>query len=259
MDTMDLLSIGRTDGTVQNGVNDQMNDEDQRNDDIRADLQEYLLQHRDDLVTHILEYNELMSRYQAAIREVTTKLEILQNDFSMRYHRKTIESIRSRVKKPASIIQKMRRKGVEVSLVNIRATLNDIAGIRVICPFLDDIYLVADALAQQDDITVVSTKDFIQSPKPNGYRSYHMLIDIPVFFADAKESLRVEVQLRTVAMDFWASLEHEIKYKKELPDSQKVVEELRECADVIAETDQRMLHIRNYIYQEPSEVRPVDL
>lgn len=235
--------------SAQNGVNNEMNDENQMNDDVRTDLQEYLLQHRDDLVTHILEYNELMSRYQAAIREITTKLEILKSDFSIRYHRKTIESIQSRLKKPASIIQKMRRKGVEVSLTNIRNTLNDIAGIRVICPFLDDIYLVADALAQQDDITVVATKDFIHNPKPNGYRSYHMIVDVPVFFSDAKESLRVEVQLRTVAMDFWASLEHEIKYKKELPDSEKIAEELRECADVIAVTDQRMLHIRNHICQ----------
>lgn len=151
----------------------------------------------------------------------------------------------------------MRQKGVEVSLTNIRNTLNDIAGIRVICPFLDDIYLVADALAQQDDITVVATKDFIHTPKPNGYRSYHMIVDVPVFFADAKESLRVEVQLRTVAMDFWASLEHEIKYKKELPDSEKIAEELRECADVIAVTDQRMLHIRNHIYRNAPE-EPLD-
>lgn len=224
------------------------------NYEVRADLQEYLLQHRDDLVSHILEYNELMSRYQAAIREVSTKLEILQNDFSIRYYRKTIESIQSRLKKPASIIQKMRRKGMEVSLDNIRATLNDIAGIRVICPFLDDIYLVADALAQQDDITLVAIKDFIQNPKPNGYRSYHMIVDVPVFFADAKELLRVEIQLRTVAMDFWASLGHEIKYKKELPDSQKIADELRDCAAVIAQTDQRMLHIRNYIHRDTPEV-----
>lgn len=240
-------------GTDQNGVNNKMNDENQINNDVRADLQEYLLQHRDDLVTHILEYNELMNRYQAAIREVTTKLEILKSDFTFRYHRKTIESIQSRLKKPASIVQKMRRKGVEVSLDNIRKTLYDIAGIRVICPFLDDIYLVANALAQQDDITVVAIKDFIQNPKPNGYRSYHMIVDVPVFFADTKEALRVEVQLRTVAMDFWASLEHEIKYKKDLPDSEQIAEELRECADVIAQTDQRMLQIRNHIYRDAPE------
>ena len=228
--------------------------------EMRADLQAYLMQHRDDLVTHILEYNELMSRYQAAIREVTTKLEILQNDFSIRYHKKTIESIQSRLKKPISIIRKMRRKGVEMTLPNICATLNDIAGIRVICPFLDDIYLVAEALAQQDDITVIAVKDFIRSPKPNGYRSYHMIVEVPVFFSDAKQSLRVEIQIRTVAMDFWASLEHEIKYKRELADSQKIVAELRECADVIAETDQRMLHIRNYIRQEAPQpsVEPLD-
>lgn len=220
---------------------------------ISEDLQEYLLQHRDDLVSHIVEYNEIMSRYQAAIQEVTTKLEILRSDFSIRYQRKSIESIQSRIKKPASVIQKMRRKGVEINLENIRTTLNDIAGIRVVCPFLDDIYLVADALAKQDDITVVEIKDFIRNPKPNGYRSYHMIVEVPVFFLDAKESIRVEVQLRTVAMDFWASLEHEIKYKKELPDSQELVEDLRECADIIAETDQRMLNIRNCIYGKGSK------
>ena len=239
--------------TAGKGLIGTMRNDNPINNAVQADLQEYLLQHRDDLVAHIWEYNELMSRYQAAIREVSIKLEILQNDFSIRYHRKTIESIQSRLKKPASIIQKMRRKGVEVSLDNIRATLNDIAGIRVICPFLDDIYLVADALAQQDDITLVAIKDFIQNPKPNGYRSYHLIVDVPVFFADARELLRVEIQLRTVAMDFWASLEHEIKYKKELPDSQKIADELRECAAVIAQTDQRMLHIRNYIHRDTPE------
>ncbi len=219
------------------------------------ELQAYLLGHQDDLVTYIIQFNELMSRYNAAIKEVTTKLEILKSDFQIRNCRSSIESIQSRIKKPASILKKMRSKGIEVSLDTIRSELNDVAGIRVVCPFIDDIYMVADKLAAQDDIRVITIKDYIRNPKENGYRSYHMIVEVPIFLMDKKEMIRVEVQLRTVAMDFWASLEHEMKYKKEIGDCQGIVEELRQCADTIADTDRRMLDLRKRIAggQTPDE------
>jgi putative GTP pyrophosphokinase len=208
------------------------------------ELQAYLLEHQDNLVTHIIQFNELMSRYQAAVKEVSTKLEILKSDFQIRNRRSSIESIQSRIKKPVSILKKLNGRGIEVSLETIRSELNDVAGIRVICPFIDDIYMVADKLSVQDDIRVIEVKDYIRNPKPNGYRSYHMIVEVPVFFMDAKESMRVEVQLRTVAMDFWASLEHEIKYKKEIENDEQLIQDLKACADVIAETDRKMLELR---------------
>lgn len=214
------------------------------------ELQTYLLEHQDDLVTHIIQFNELMSRYQAAIEEVSTKLEILKSDFQIRNRRSSIENIQSRIKKPVSILKKLNARGMEVNLETIRSELNDVAGIRVICPFIDDIYMVAEKLSAQDDIQVVEVKDYIRNPKPNGYHSYHMIIEVPVFFMDAKELMRVEVQLRTVAMDFWASLEHEIKYKKDMPDAEQLVKDLKDCADTIAETDRRMLELRERMVQQ---------
>ncbi len=217
--------------------------------DSSSELQSYLLDHQDDLVTHIIQFNELMNRYQAAIKEVSTKLEILKSDFQIRNHRSSIENIQSRIKKPVSILKKLQRKGIEVNLDTIRSELNDVAGIRVICPFIDDIYMVAQKLAQQDDIHVITVKDYMKNPKSSGYRSYHMIIEVPVFFMDAKELMRVEVQLRTVAMDFWASLEHQIKYKKECTHDKELVRDLKLCADTIAETDLRMLELRERMAQ----------
>lgn len=223
------------------------------------ELQAYLLEHQDNLAAHIIQFNELMSRYQAAIKEVSTKLEILKSDFLIRNRRKSIESIQSRIKKPVSIIKKLNAKGLEVDLETIRDELNDVAGIRVICPFIDDIYMVADRLAAQDDIRVLEVKDYIRNPKPNGYRSYHMIIEVPVFFMDAKELMRVEVQLRTVAMDFWASLEHEIKYKKDIAEADQLVKDLKACADTIAETDRRMLELRERMStKNPTKNSPMD-
>ena len=219
------------------------------------ELQSYLLNHQDDLLSHIIQFNQLMSRYQAATKEITTKLEILKSDFQFRTGRSSIESIQTRIKKPASILKKLSGRGIEVNLDTIRSQLDDVAGIRVICPFIDDIYLVAEKLREQDDIRVIRTKDYIRSPKPNGYRSYHMIAEVPVFFMDAKEQMRAEIQLRTVAMDFWASLEHEIKYKKDIENSESLVQELKECADTIAETDRRMQELRNHIQQKKGSDR----
>lgn len=192
-------------------------------------------------------FQELMMRYNAAIREVRTKFEVLNDEFSFRNSRNPIESITSRIKKPASIAEKLRRMGCPLTLESVSENLNDIAGIRVICSFIDDIYMVAELLARQDDITVVRVKDYIQKPKPNGYRSYHMIVEVPVFFSDGKRPMRVEIQLRTVAMDFWASLEHQMKYKQDSADRPEIAAELKSCAETIAATDARMLGIRRRI------------
>ena len=158
--------------------------------------------------------------------------------------------IKSRVKKPASIVEKLKRRGHPVSVNSIVEHLDDVAGVRVICSFVDDIYTIAEMLARQDDVNVLMVKDYIRSPKVNGYRSYHMIIEIPVFFSDRKQKIRVEVQIRTIAMDFWASLDHQMKYKKNLDDSGEISEELKECAEVIAQTDMRMLNIRRKIEEK---------
>lgn len=192
-------------------------------------------------------FQELMMRYNAAIREVRTKFEVLNDEFSFRNSRNPIESITSRIKKPVSIAKKLRRMGCPLTLESVSENLNDIAGIRVICSFIDDIYMVAELLARQDDITVVRVKDYIQKPKPNGYRSYHMIVEVPVFFSDGKRPMRVEIQLRTVAMDFWASLEHQMKYKQDSADRPEIAAELKSCAETIAATDARMLGIRRRI------------
>ena len=202
------------------------------------------------------QFQQAMMRYTCAIREVKTKLEVLNDELSVKNQRNPIEMIKSRVKKPKSIVEKLQRRGFEISLESMEKNLDDVAGIRIICSFLDDIYEVADMLVRQDDVTVIMVKDYIKNPKPNGYRSYHMIIEIPVFFSDSKKPIRVEVQIRTIAMDFWASLDHQLKYKKSfIDDNGEISEELRKCANVIAETDQKMLTIRKRIEAQGVTVR----
>ena len=193
------------------------------------------------------EFQRVMMMYACAIREVKTKLEVLNDDLAVRYQRNPIQMIKSRVKKPLSILEKLKRRGYPVSVQSVAENLYDVAGIRVICSFIDDIYVVAEMLARQDDVNVLMVKDYIRCPKVNGYRSYHMIIEIPVFFSDRKEKMRVEVQIRTMAMDFWASLDHQMKYKKDLDDSGEISEELKECAEIIAQTDLKMQSIRQKI------------
>ena len=191
------------------------------------------------------QFRELNMRYTCAIREVKTKLEVLNDDLAIRNQRNPIQMIKSRVKKPESIIEKLHRRGFPISVKS--------AGIRVICSFVDDIYTVAEMLARQDDINVLMVKDYIRCPKVNGYRSYHMIIEVPVFFSDRKENMRVEVQIRTIAMDFWASLDHQMKYKKDVEDASEISEELKECAEVIAQTDLKMLSLRRKIEDRESK------
>lgn len=193
-------------------------------------------------------YMELMMMYRGAIREVQTKLEVLNDEFSIRYQRNPISFIKSRIKSPDSIIKKLKSKNYEISLESVITNLHDVAGIRVICPFIDDIYEVAKMLTTQDDVTLIETKDYIQNPKSNGYRSLHLIIEIPVFFSDRKQPILVEVQIRTIAMDFWASLDHQLRYKKDVENADKISQDLRECADTISATDQRMQIIKYQIY-----------
>lgn len=202
------------------------------------------------VVENLLEFNKLMMKYRSAIREVTTKLEVLNDELSLEGDRNPIESIQNRIKKPISIAEKLQRLGKPFSNDNIQQNLNDIAGIRVICPFIEDIYRVAEMLTKQDDISVITVKDYIKNPKENGYRSYHLILEIPVFFSDCKQPMRVEVQIRTVAMNFWASLEHQIRYKKNIANQQEICEELKKCADTIASTDVRMQELRQWIESE---------
>lgn len=200
-------------------------------------------------------YNSLMMMYRCAIREIRTKLEVLDDEFSITYKRNPISSIKSRIKTPLSTYNKLQRLGYDFTEQNIREHLNDVAGIRVICSFIDDIYSVAKLLSEQDDITILRIKDYIQNPKPNGYRSYHLIIEVPVFFTECKRNMRVEVQIRTIAMDFWASLDHQLKYKKDLRDDSEISQELKQCADVIAQTDAKMLAIRQKIEAQGIAVR----
>lgn len=199
-------------------------------------------------VNQAFEFQELMMRYSCAIREVRTKLEVLNDELSVHHKRNPIEFITSRIKRPMSIVEKLHRYGKPVSVEAVENSLNDVAGVRVICSFIDDIYAVADMLLRQDDVTLIQKKDYIQSPKENGYRSLHLIVEVPVFFSNQKRSMRVEVQIRTIAMDFWASVDHQLKYKQDVENPEEVSAELKECADIIAQTDVRMMAIKQKIY-----------
>jgi len=194
---------------------------------------------------------ELQMLYNSAIKEVTTKLEILNEELSIKNERNPIEFITSRVKSPNSIVEKLHRKELQVTLNNIKLHINDVAGVRVVCSFIDDIYEIANMLIRQDDIKLLEVKDYIQNPKPNGYRSLHLLIQVPVFLSENKRNMKVEIQIRTMAMDFWASLEHDLKYKRDIENEFEINKELKECADIISNTDFRMLNIRDKIKHKP--------
>ena len=196
------------------------------------------------------QFRMAMMMYACAIREVKTKLEVLNDELSIKNQRNPIEMIKSRVKKPMSILEKLQRRGLPVSVESMVKNLDDVAGIRIICSFVDDIYKVADMLTNQDDIKILSKKDYIRNPKKNGYRSLHLVVEIPIFLSNEKKPMRVEVQIRTIAMDFWASLEHEIHYKKFSNSNVEAVKQLTECADVIYETDMKMLKIRKNLLDE---------
>lgn len=201
------------------------------------------------MVGTVVDYKEMRMRYSCAIKEVRTKFDVLNSEFNVRFRRNPITSINSRLKSSSSIMEKLNRKGLAFTVENVENNLYDVAGIRVVCSYVDDIYGLAGALAKQDDITVIREKDYIKNPKPNGYRSYHMIVSVPVFFSDQTREMTVEVQIRTIAMDFWASLEHQLKYKKDIDDAENIMYELRACADVINRTDYHMQSLRDRIVE----------
>lgn len=185
--------------------------------------------------------------YRSALREISTKLNVLDDEFRVRRKRNPIEYMKSRVKSVDSIMEKLKRRGFEVGVESAKENLNDIAGIRVICSFVSDIYEIAELLKGQSDVTIIEEKDYIKSPKSNGYRSLHMVLQIPIFLSDHVENVRVEVQIRTIAMDFWASLEHKLYYKKDTETYMHIKHDLKQCADVIASTDMRMQEIQREV------------
>jgi putative GTP pyrophosphokinase len=197
-------------------------------------------------------YEEFVHEYKSAIKEVGTKLEILSEDFAVRHDYNPIHHIVTRLKTSQSIEEKLRRIECEVTIPSARENLYDIAGIRVICNFVEDVYDVAKMLTSQNDVKVISEKDYIKNPKPNGYRSLHLLIKIPVFLLEGHIDIPVEVQLRTVAMDFWASLEHQLRYKKANNITATTDIELKACAEVSANLDKRMQKIFNDLYKPNS-------
>ena len=193
------------------------------------------------------EFARLMTYYRCAMMEIETKFNVLNEVYSLAYDRNPISSIKTRLKSYPSIKEKLGRKGVEDSIESMEQNLNDIAGVRVICSFLEDVYSLADALLKQDDIILVEKKDYIKNPKPNGYRSLHIIVGIPIFLAHEKRIMKVEIQLRTIAMDFWASLEHQLYYKKETTFTEEMARELSDCAVLSAELDQKMDALRKKV------------
>jgi len=185
-------------------------------------------------------WKEVTLIYNSALKEIGTKLEILNDEFQHVHRYNPIEHIKSRLKSPESIVKKLKKRGYESTIENMVEYINDIAGIRVICSFTSDIYQIAEMISNQSDIKVLSVKDYIKNPKPSGYRSYHMLVSIPIFLSDRTADTKVEIQIRTVAMDFWASLEHKINYKFEENAPDFIQNELVQCSKIISELDDRM-------------------
>ena len=192
-------------------------------------------------------YEALMLRYNAALKLITTRIEILNEELQEEHRYNPIEHIKGRIKTPESIVKKLKRHGVESTLENMIEYCHDIAGLRIICSFTSDIYKIAEMISAQNDITVLSVKDYIVNPKQSGYKSYHMIVAIPVYMSNRCELVKVEVQIRTVAMDFWASLEHKINYKFEGNAPDRISLELIECSDMVSQLDAKMLELNNEI------------
>ena len=195
----------------------------------------------------IVQYKELLMMYTCALKEIRTRFEILDAEFSVQNRRNPINFINTRLKSSSSIIEKMKRNKVPMSIENIEENIDDVAGIRVICSYVDDIFLLAEALVSQKDIELILQKDYITNPKPNGYRSMHMIVRVPIHFENDIKYVKVEVQIRTIAMDFWATLEHELLYKNQTIDREEIAAELKECAEIITGADTKMLSIRKRV------------
>ena len=201
---------------------------------------------------------ELMARYKCAILEVETKFRVLDEIFSIQNERNPIESIKTRLKSPESIIKKLMKKNLPMSPDAVERELSDVAGVRVICSFLDDIYMLSDCLINQDDVTLIEIKDYIKNPKENGYRSLHLIIEIPIFLHNETRNMKVEVQLRTITMESWADLEHKLRYKKDLSKEldSKISKELSECADLCNILDKKRLSVKNIVFKSSTDKKP---
>ena len=198
----------------------------------------------------VRDFARLMAYYRCAMMEIETKLNVLNVEFSLQHDRNPISSIKSRLKSPLSIKEKMERRGIPFTLENMQDSLHDIAGVRVVCAFPEDVYMLANALLKQDDIMLIEKKDYIQNPKPNGYRSLHMIVTVPIFLAQEKKVVKVEIQLRTIAMDCWASLEHQLRYKKDFEFTEEMAKDLLACAEMSAALDQKMDRLRKMVHEE---------
>ena len=201
----------------------------------------------------VLSWNTAMLIYNSALKEMGTKVEILNDEFQHVHQYNPIEYIKSRIKTPESIVKKLKRYGYEDSIQNMIEYCNDIAGIRIVCSFTSDIYRLADMIGKQNDITVISIKDYIKNPKPSGYKSYHMIVTIPIFLSDRMVDTKVEIQIRTIAMDFWASLEHKIYYKFEGHAPSYISHDLQECSKIVSELDEKMLMLNEAILKAKEE------
>ena len=208
----------------------------------QADLEKQFLEK---LQEYGQSFYKLMTYYRCAMMEIETKFNVLNAEFSLRHDRNPINSIKCRIKSIGSIKEKMERKALPLSLDAVKANIHDVAGVRVCCSFVEDVYMLADSLLSQDDVTLIEMKDYIKNPKSNGYRSLHLIVSIPIFLANEKQSMPVEIQLRTIAMDFWASLEHQLRYKKDHVFTEQMAKELYDCAEISADLDARMSNLRN--------------
>ena len=204
------------------------------------------------------QWKTVMFLYNSALKAISTKIEILNNEFIHIYNYNPIEHIKSRLKTPESIVKKLKRDGREVTIDNMIEHLNDIAGIRIICSFTSDIYRIADMVSRQADITVLNIKDYIKTPKPNGYKSYHMVVTVPIYLSEGPVDTKVEIQIRTIAMDFWASLEHKIYYKFEGNAPEYLESELKACADMVDMLDAKMFSLNEAIMKISEEERQAE-
>ena len=196
------------------------------------------------------EFKKLMTYYTCALMEIETKFKVLNEEFSLTHDMNPINSIKKRMKKPEGIYNKVLRKGHDYSLENVEKYIYDVAGVRVVCTFLDDVYKIAEAFLSQDDITLIEKKDYIQNPKPNGYRSLHLIVEVPIFLQHEKKPMKVEIQLRTIAMDWWASLEHQLRYKKIVDLDKEMSDELKACAEVSESLDHRMNSLKDDVLKK---------
>ena len=221
---------------------------------IIKDSESFIYDHSKKVISLVSKYKELMMMYSCALKEIETRFEILNSEFNVRNSRNPINFINTRLKSSSSVIDKMTRNNIPLSIENIESGIDDVAGIRVICSYIDDIYMIANALINQKDVKPLVLKDYIIKPKENGYRSLHLVVQIPIHFESMIKYVKVEIQIRTIAMDFWATLEHDLIYKNKLMDNKAITDELRECSEIISSADAKMFDIRKKVEENRVDI-----